>query len=188
LPKRAVFKKTTDYQNYLTQLKDLKNEMLKSTYYIKLEDQFTNVDYNLKRGGFEIGLGENTGMGTLSGRTPKSIDGILLKALPTKQVPEEEGICQETLFLPMSETTGLDIENNKENIDIYFFFVPSGKEKNTFKWYVIGGASYAGWYNITLSNIKSDKVRIVVANKSSGIIYLGIVYLSTRVKFNYCCK
>jgi hypothetical protein len=180
--KREVFKKTEEYQNKLTELKSIKAEMLKTTYYGKLEKAFT--DYDIKRKGFEIDLGENCGLGTSDARTPKSInleDGgsVLLKALPTKQVAVPimgQGGYSEKLFLPMSEETGLEIENDKENIAVYFFFTPTGREKSTFKFYNMVESSDAGWYNITHNDIKSDKVRVVVANKSSGNIYFDKTY------------
>jgi hypothetical protein len=37
-------------------------------------------------------------------------------------------------------------------------------------------SSYGGWYNVTHNDIKSDKVRVVVANKSSGNIYFDKTY------------
>jgi hypothetical protein len=177
--KKTLFKKTTDYQNYLSQLKGMKVEMLKTTYYFILENEFTNIDYDLKKGGFVIALRENEGFGTSSAQTPKSINHILFKALPTKQIPLEQGITQETLFIPLSQTDGLEVENNRDNIDLYFLFTPSGKESNTFKWYVMGNNSYAGLYNITLKNIYSNKVRIVVVNKVSGVIYFDKTYSYT---------
>ena len=122
--KQAVYKKTEEYQNKLTELKSIKAEMLKTIYYGNLANAFSNVDYDIKRKGFEINLGSNCGIGTSSARTPKSINldyecNILLKALPTKQVAEPimgQGGYSEKLFLPMSEETGLEIENNRESL------------------------------------------------------------------------
>ena len=191
--KQAVYRKTEDYQNKLTELKSIKAEMFKTLYYGKLEKAFTyssgdydmakgfsSRDYDLKRKGFEIYIGTNCGIGTVSAKAPKSINldydcNILLKALPSKQVAESnlgQGVYSERLFLPMSEEAGLEIENDKENIDIYFFFTPTGKEKIMFKYLNSDGL----WYNITQNEIKSDKVRVVVANKSSGKIYFDKTY------------
>src|ERR1035437_8941565 len=57
--KQAVFKKTEEYQNKLTELKSTKAEMLKTTYYVKLEkafgdSEYGSVNYDIKRKGFEI--------------------------------------------------------------------------------------------------------------------------------------
>lgn len=172
--KQAVFKKTEDFQSKLTELKSIKTEMLKTTYYAKISEAFNRQNYDLKRKGFEIELGMNWGMGTMSARTPKSIyldNGgyILLKALPSKQNAAPimgQGVYTENLFFVMSEEAGLEVENDKENIDVYFFFTPNGKEKSVFKFLNSDG----NWYNITHNEIKADKVRVVVANKSSGKI------------------
>lgn len=174
--KQSVFKKTEEYQTKLAELKIAKAEMLKTTYYTSLTEAFSSyTNYDLKRKGFEINLGSNWGMGTMSARTPKSINGFLFKGLPSKQVPEPlfgQGVNSEKLFLPMTEEAGLEIENDKENIEVYFFFTPTGKEKTVFKFL----NSDHNWYNITHNDLKADKVRIVVAHKSTGKIYLDKTY------------
>ena len=76
----------------------------------------------------------------------------------------------------ISEEMGLEIENDKVNILIYFFFTPIGREKTTFKFYNNTSNSYAGWYNITHDDLKADKVRIIVANKLSGKIYYNKLF------------
>jgi hypothetical protein len=169
--------------------------MFRTTYFTSLDEKFINVNYDLKRKGFEIELGSNLGMGTLSARTPKSIDfsnwgTILLKALPTRQVADPifgHGIYTEMLSLTMSEEMGLEIENDKENIQIYFFFTPIGREKTTFKFYNNTSNSYAGWYNVTHNDLKADKVRIIIANKLSGKIYYDKTFSyqpTTQKKYN----
>ena len=174
--KQLVFKKTEEYQTKLAELKNVKTEMFKTTYFTTMDEAFTSyTNYDIKRMGFEIDLGSNLGVGTMSARTPNSINGFLFKALPSKQVPDPiigQGINSEKLFLPMTEEAGLDIENDKENIQLYFFFTPSGKEKSVFKFLNSDGS----WYNITHNDLKADKVRIVVANKSSGKIYFDKAY------------
>lgn len=174
--KQSVFKKTEEYQTKLAELKSIKAEMLKTTYFTTKDEAFSDYNnYDIKRKGFEIDLGSNWGMGTMSARTPKSINGFLFKGLPSKQVPEPlfgQGVNSEKLFLPITEEAGLEIENDKENIQIYFFFTPSGKEKTVFKFL----NSDHNWYNITHNDLKADKVRVVVANKSSGKIYFDKTY------------
>jgi len=175
--KQSVFKKTEEYQTKLAELKSAKAEMLKTTYYTSHTEAFSSdTNYDLKRKGFEIDLGWNLGMGTEGARTPKSINGFLFKALPSKQVPEPlffgTGVNSEKLFLPMTEEAGLEIENDKKNIDVYFFFTPTGKEKTVFKFL----NSDSKWYNITHNDLKADKVRIIVAHKSTGKIYLDKTY------------
>ena len=154
--KRSVFKKTQDYQTYLIQLKNERVEMLKTTYYVIQTDVFNNLNYNVKRKGFELELGSNWGIGTASARTPKSIYiqnilPIVLKGLQTKQVAAPnlgKGVMIEKLFLQMSEENGLEIENSKRNeedyvndkskgdIILYYFFKPNGKEKSVLNFII----------------------------------------------------
>ncbi len=136
--KQVMFKKTEEYKSKLAELKEIKVEMLKSTYYFIKYFAYGN-NYDIKRKGFEFELGSNMGMGTISARTPKSINDILFKALPTKQVNEPlfgSGIYTEKLFFPVDEATGLEIENDKENIAIYFFFTLKGRKKTIFKFFI----------------------------------------------------
>lgn len=182
--KQSVYKKTTEYQNYLLELKAKKVEMLKSNYYTIQTEMFSSINYDVSRKGFEIELGTNTGMGTASARTPKSIylqngGSIVLKGLPSKQKSAPilgQGILVENLFLSMSEENGLEIENNKDDVQIYYFFTPTGREKSVFKYYNYASGQFRGWYNITNNDLKSDKVRIVVANKTTGAIYYDKSY------------
>ncbi|MEK6646680.1 MAG: hypothetical protein AABY84_08405 [Candidatus Firestonebacteria bacterium] len=188
--KREVFKKTPQHENYLQELKKMRTEMLKATYYIRVEGKFEKVDYDIKYKGFNITLGQNWGMLTET-RPPKSIPvsesssqlsyaaalssidvvHILFKSLPSKQITNiyfGKGYNDEKLFLPINETSGLEIEENREKIDVYFLFTPSGKETITYKYMNI--ATY-NWYNIKKILLKSDKVRIIVTNKETGKIY-----------------
>ena len=158
--------------------------MLKTTYYIKLSNKFTNLDYDIRKGGFSIYLGKNiTAMFALSSqRSPKSIafndsteSWIFLKALPSKQIAStlwdnKGGVYDEILFLTMSEESGLEVENDRENTELYFFFIPNGREQTIFKVYEKNLISADKWYDIKHNDLKADKVRIVVANKSSGNI------------------
>lgn len=155
--KQAIFKKTSDYQTKLAELKILKTEMLKTTYYTQINDAFKH-NYDIKRRGFEIDLGIIGGGGILSGRRAKSVNGFIFKALPSRQIPTVllgQNVYYEKLFLSMTEATGLEIENDMENTALYFFFTPVRKEK---------------------FDLISDNVRIAVANKVSGKIYFDKSY------------
>jgi hypothetical protein len=182
--KKSVFKKTTEYQNYLTELKTKKAEMQKTTYYTIKTDMFNDTNYDVKRKGFEIEIGTNSGLGTFTARTPKSIylengSRIILKGLPIKQKPEPyvaKGVFSENLFLQISEENGLEIENSRENIQVYYFFTPTGLEITTFKFYNFDNGRYRGWYTINNNDLKSETVRVIVANKETGFIYFDKFY------------
>jgi hypothetical protein len=196
---KSVFLKTEEGQNKLNELKSIKTEMLKTTYYVKGSDYFkdnypfTKVNYDIEKKGFNINLGWIVTKKIRTPRTPKSIafdetekSRILLKALPSKKVKVPGSLEQyaEELFIPMSEESGLEVENDKENTDVYFFFTPNGREKTVVKvwdWdenqtktyeFLLRNPQYIKYklYSITNDDLKADKVRIVVANSLSGKI------------------
>lgn len=185
--KKSLFKKTEEYQNYLKQLKEIKTEMLKTTYYINPYLQFE--DYDIKRKGFELDLGL---MGANSTTAPKSFElparmeneddnefsyslHIQFNALPTTQSKSVYvnrvgyGGNRFKLFIPISEADGLEIENNRDNISLYFFFVPSATGIFLHHW-------SSNESNTNSRIMKADKVRVVVANSSSGKIYYDKSY------------
>lgn len=190
--KKSVFLKSEEGQNKFNELKNIKAEMQKTTYYVKLSHKFNDLDYNIQKKGFSIVFMEwvNAALSPSLAEAPKSIkiqseetndksvSRILLKSLPTKRIDitEEynsyrtrkvEGIYSDELFLSMTEESGLKVENDRENTDLYFFFTPNGREKSIFK-------SFASekWNDITRNSLKADKVRIVVANSLSNKILL----------------
>lgn len=198
--KKSVFLKSEEGQNKLNELKSIKAEMLKTTYYVKQSDyftqenyDFTSVNYDIEKKGFNINLGWVVTKKSRTPRTPKSIafdesekSRILLKALPSKKVKVSGSLEQyaEELFIPMSEESGLEVENDKENTEVYFFFTPNGREKTVVKFwdwdenqtkeyeFLLRNPQYIKYklYSITNDDLKADKVRIVVANSLSGKI------------------
>ncbi len=77
----------------------------------------------------------------------------------------------------MSEEIGLEIENDKENIQIFYFFTPNGRQKTEFRFYNMVSNPNSGWYKMTMNDLKAENVRIVVANKISGKVYFDKTYL-----------
>jgi hypothetical protein len=173
--KKQLFKKKPEYAEKLSELKKKKSQFAKTDYYVKLDDRFESNDYNIKRKGFDIVIGENVGNGTLAARAPKSIGGILLSALPTKNRSIDmygPGIYEERMFLQMNEENGLEIENNSDKIIVYFIFHISGKQSVQFKYMC---RTY-GWYNMTQKLLFAEKVRVVVANRETGKVYYDKIY------------
>lgn len=176
--KKEVYKKTTEYSEQLAELKKMKTNMLKTPYYVLLENAFVNgyepVNYDLKKKGFYIGLGSNEGGGSTYAIPPKSLPicnknreilPIYLKSLPTTKVAGILGLV-EKLFIPLDEERGLEIENAKKDIVVYFIFIPSGKEiiSYTFE------DTRSGTLKCKTNALKADKVRMIVANKTTGKI------------------
>jgi hypothetical protein len=165
--KKLTFEKTTAYQDYVNQLKGLKESMFKNSYFIMEKQYGYNndrfPDYDINRKGFQIDI---------SYLIPLYIDStsdmvdygytISCSAIP------------DAFFIPIDETNGLEIENNrdKDTLGIYYFFTISPVLEIIKNKY---GA-------ITDSNIKSNSVRIVFANVSTGKIYFDKTYTEQATK------
>ena len=169
---REILKKTPEYQSYLTQLKSVKAKMLSTTYFVKLENAFEEIDYNIKLRGFELLLGTNWGSPRTGFRCPKCFGrSILLKTLPTKQVEDSfvgNGWFNEIFFVQLDETKGLEIESNRKEVQVYFFFNVTGQETIKYRSYNI---NYPGWIELTDKPLYSVNVRVAIINKQTNQIY-----------------
>lgn len=186
--KKEVYKNTSEYQNYLAELKNLKNKLGQTTFYYEAKELFTEIDYDINRRGFDLQINQNWGMGTASAKPPKSVaidwgflSGVFiqLKTLPSKVVADNffgNGFTNEMLFIPLDAESGLEIEKNKKDISVYYLFTPVTKETLKYKFYNNVSNSQRGWFNMTDQVITSTKVRVVVANKKTGKIYYDKIY------------
>jgi hypothetical protein len=172
--KKEVFKKTPEYAEKLTELKKMKAEMLKTTYYLEQENRFG--DYDITKKGFNVSIlfdrYPNGGQKTIR----INEKDIYLKSLPSKRKSFTvfgAAAIDERLFIPMNETNALEIENDKENISIYYFFTPNGKEAISYQFICADGYSFC---NTKQTLLKADKVRVIVAHKTTGKIYFDKTY------------
>lgn len=177
---KAVYKSSEEYKRQLKELKLKKNDLLRTTYFIHEEELFDS-DYDIKKKGFYILIRSNYGFGTVSAQAPKSFgspsSSFQLKTLPSKNIPLSyeifgKGIMDEKLFLQMAPEIGLKIERNKKDVDVYFLFVPKGKE--TVK-YQHNNMSH-GWFEMTEEVITINRVRIIVINKVDESVYFDKIY------------
>jgi hypothetical protein len=160
--KRKIFKKTKEYNEKLMKLTKLKSEKEKIIYYIKFKNRFNYdgeeiVKYTIKKQGFTINLG-------LLMKNNFSFD---FPSLPTKW----KWNTGHFFFLPMNENIGLEIEENKKNIDLYLIFKITGIEKieeENPAIRTIGGMEHR--------DLIVNKVLLVVKNNISGMIYYNKIY------------
>jgi len=177
---KEIFKNTAEYKGYLSELKEMRNNLIKTTYFQEAKGLFNSVDYDVKKRGFDLIINQNWGVtGTFGAIPPKSISIdvsntiIQLKSLPTREVVDDVfggGIKNEILFIQLEPEIGLEIEKNRNDISVYYLFIPNGKETVKFKYYT------DGWWDITNDFITSSKVKVIVANKISGKIYFNKTY------------
>jgi len=206
--KKSVFEKSSEYKKYYDSLRAVKSAVMKKSYYVyrnafAKEDEFItaqkededvggNVNYDVKRKGFRIILGQNTAIGgTYSRHPPKSlkikdskdymtlsINWVYLKSLPVKVEQNyflgqiQQGVFDEVLFIPTTEQIGLAIEEHRTS-KIYFIFSPSGMETVSYKFYNAGDAT---WYTSKDDLIKADRVRIVIGDETSSKVYFDKSY------------
>jgi hypothetical protein len=176
--KKEVFKETSEYKEYLSKLKKLKNNLSQTTYYYEAKELFSSVNYDIKKRGFDIKINQNWGTtGTNGAIPPKSVaidwNNIKLKSLPSKEVTDNlfgSGFTNEMVFIQVDSEFGLEIERNRKDISIYYLFIPSAKENVKFKYYS------NSWWDMTNNIITSTKVRVVVSNKKTGKIYYDKIY------------
>jgi len=162
---KKVYFQTQDYQDKLNELKELKKEILKKTYFRKGTNLFADSNYDLTKGGFYICLDH-----VLSDQ-----NSVYLKGIPTKH-----GYCDRIFFVPANEENGLEIEKNSNPIRVSDDLDSELKESNivVYLLFLISGVENAKYNNSKYSTdmIVSNKNRIIVANQSSGKIYFDKNY------------
>ena len=171
--KKAVFKKSSEYQLLLDSLKTLKKQIAGGRWYVTPGWELT--DYDVDAHGFHLILGLNTFSCPAEAQPPKSHGDFLFPSLPTKRVsylpeyyPSQK---QERLFLPMSEENGLAIET-EGNARIYLLFAVAGVREVSYDYYLYGGDEYTN----TGTYLTTDSIRVVVGNASTGKVYFNKEY------------
>ncbi len=173
--KKSVYEKTSEYHEQFEELKQKKENMLKTKFYLQQNDKFYG-DYDINKKGFNI----NIIYDGYPESAPKSIrmkeKDMYFKSLTSKRKTFTifgAGGIHEILFIPMNETNALEIENEKQNISIYYFFTPNGKEEVSYQFICLDGYSFC---NTRKTLLKAATVRVVVVNKVTKKIYYDKLY------------
>ncbi|MCA0446776.1 MAG: hypothetical protein LCH54_11180 [Bacteroidetes bacterium] len=181
--KIKVFKKTDWYKEKENELKELREEQRTSTFYIKDSESFDDLTYSLDHNGFLVEIGTNEFNHSSFGRPYKtsginSYSAIYFKYIPTLKnkytIPYAKwvkGIVKEYALIKTSEETGLEIEENKERVTIYFLLKPIRIEKIKFSFMAAVNKTQVATYNQNSGYLTSDFLRIIVANDDTGKIY-----------------
>jgi hypothetical protein len=139
--KKEVFKQTIDYKTLLDSLKKIKFTYLNSIYYQKgfnsvggesFEMENNNsgegyqVNYDIQKKGFFIGIGEVLPYHCSRAFCPKVIEDVEFKQLTiTKKYNlkfNSEKSYTQYVFIPMDANTALEIENNRRQVEILRVF------------------------------------------------------------------
>jgi hypothetical protein len=193
--KQATFKKTIEYQNYLSELIKIKANVSNSIYYIRIEDVFVNCNYDIKKQGFDIELcvfdfgmlASNTSQQKIiylesskeriksafssepRNNFPIEENLIRIKSIPSRTIHSNK-LSQSTaekVFISMSEENGLKIEENKYDIELYLLFTPKGIEQLSFPFLKSKSSK---------SVLVAEKTRMIVCNKKTGVVYYDKIY------------
>lgn len=166
--KRAVYRKTPEYSEKYNSLLKLKSEVKSKSFYVLFDSKVPS--YDIKRRGFEIDLGSNSGRGTDAARAPKSYEGFLFDELSTKTKQTymfPKGFVDETFFLPMSETEGLIIETNRDDAIILFRFKVSGTKTVKYRYFCWSNEIY----RMSDELLSTKDARVIIANIKTGDVY-----------------
>jgi hypothetical protein len=185
--KRLTYKKSKEYQKQLQELQDKKKVMPEQWYYTFLEKHFEKTqengddfisDFDIKRNGFHIQIQPlfEVSNGDMHLRHFRNSDdeeeytheenpaGVVFTPIPLSKAPYlgfDKKYHRGSLFLPMSQTQGLKIENNREKCNIYFMFkiIKSDAAERL---------------------LYASPVRVIVAHEDSGEVYYDNTFTSEK--------
>jgi hypothetical protein len=195
--KRTVFSQSSTYKELLNKLTQIKTHYLSDVFYFigsdngfsinEFIENFTTkndngsavfkVNYDLKSKGFYVGITTVLPYHCLSSFSPKTIRGIEFKQLKTYK---EYGLFQspnsykEYLFFPIDMDNGLEMENNRESVDMLLIFNVKGMGTSTFADKDFLNDNHGKACQVRL--VKGGNLRIVVYNKKTDKVYFDKLY------------
>ena len=193
--KKEVFKQTSDYKILLDSIKKIRISYLNSVYFSKVFDYSSEgpifqrksdyyktnyiVNYDIQKKGFLINIGEVLPYHCLAAFCPKTINSVEFKQLSiTKKydlLSNSKNSYSQLLYIPMDATLALEIENNREQIEILRVFDIKGIctevfNDNDFK----ADMNFDKTCKIKL--VKGGNLRMLIYNKATDKIYYDQIY------------
>jgi len=196
--KKEFFKKTTEYTTLLDSLKKIKSDFINSIYYekdfknpggesfltksINLRQQGYQVKYDIQKKGFFISIGIVLPYTCSRNFCPKILNDIEFKQLTiTKKYNLLEGknCYTQYLFLPMDESTALEVENNRNQIEILRVFNITGVYIATFSDpdFIADNFGKIGKVQV----VKGGSMRLLIYNKETEQIYFDKLYPAVTI-------
>ena len=181
--KVSIFKKSSEYLELYEKLKLIKDSVLNSIYY-SYEfngsgiggDAMSSVEYNVKKGGFEVSIGAVEPFRCCMEEFPKVIGNIEFKQLNlTKKFDwySSKDSWRQMLFIQMSREDALEVEHNA-NIKILKIYSIKGiiESKATDPDFL------KGHYNkpCKVKVIAGGNLRIIIFDNMSKKIYFDKLY------------
>ena len=197
--KKDVFKQSTEYKILHDSLKKIKFDYLNSFYY---QTGFNNiggetlqmksdrggngyqVNYDIQKKGFFIGIGEVLPYQCSIAFCPKVIEDVEFKQLSiTKKYNLESNSDRsytQYLFIPMNANSALEIENNRDEMEILRVFNFTGPYSVAFS-----DADFIADNNgrkCKVKVLKGGGMRLLIYNKVTGQVYFEKLYPSMPAK------
>lgn len=198
--KKEVFKQTVEYKSLLDSLKKIKNTYLNTLYYqtgfnkVGSEDfemsgpgYYENgrtdyqVNYDIQKKGFLIGIGEVLPYHCTRAFLPKVIEDVEFKQLPIQKkynlTSNSSNSYTQFLFIPMDASTALEMENNRSSIGILLIFEIKGIYTAQYNDNDFIKDNYGKVCKVEV--VKGGNLRLLVYNKNSDFIYYDKLYSIT---------
>jgi len=171
--KRKVFMESVEYKNLLEKTITEKRKIENSFFYIRINPLFKSHaynkgEYNLKDKGFYIKPCKSNEYDF-----PHKIDKnyIIFKAFPPSKLKTETEFGKTTkweeFFIPLSESDGINIENDPKNYSYIVIF-----KINSFET-VVWDMKYGNW---KISLPKVNKLRLLVIENNTKKIYFDEIF------------
>ncbi len=197
--KKNVFKQTSNYKILADSLKSIRAWYLNSAFYDfgfdavsgqnfteEANDGYSQkayaVNYNIQRKGFFIGIGDVLPYHCSNFFLPKVVKEVEFSQLSITKVYnlfQSKRSYTQYIFIPMEQDAALEIENNREDIEILRVF--NLKSINT--------ATYADPDFIAENGkpcivkiVKGGSLRLLIYNKKTERIYFDKLYIQLKTK------
>jgi hypothetical protein len=181
--KKEVFKQTSEYKTLMDSLKKIKTTFLNSMYYEtgfnSIEgENFTadNVNYDLQKKGFEIAIGIVLPYQCDPAFLPKVIEQVEFKQLQIIKryhLMQSEHSYKQYLFIPMNSSNALEIESNRENIEILRVFEIKGIYTASFNDYDFLKENHKTCY---VKIVNGGNLRLLIYNKKTDKVYFDKLF------------
>ncbi|MBK8330147.1 MAG: hypothetical protein IPL09_11935 [Bacteroidetes bacterium] len=177
--KRAAFKKSSDYADKLKNMElDKKNKFYVKLKFYKGDGWWRIPTYNLKTNGYDIFLSTNLNYSPSQcpDKCYMTVSGLVLRFNQLKTFKKSsivKGSFKEYAFLPATQEVGLSMEEDKDNVEIYFIFNIIDLKNLPYTF-----CNARSLKTVTLKELVADtkNLRIIIMNKDTKNIYLDKIY------------
>lgn len=197
--KKEVFKKSTDYRILLDSLNKIKFNYLNSVYFQtgfnnvgeetfdmenNNEEQGYQVNYDIRMKGFFIGIGVVLPYQCFTAFCPKVIEDIEFKQLTIAKKynlkSNSDKSYTQYLFISMDANKALEIENNRNQIEILRIFNITGLYSKTFNDADFIADNHGQTCKVKV--VKGGSMRLLIYNKGTDQVYFDKLYPDTLTK------